>query len=464
MIKRTLLVASAFVLGAPFANGQIVLPKVLEKPVQEAVAHSREIQNKFLELEKGNLDRRSVEQKHIPRLNATAGYGYIDNKLTIDVPGYRLPITGAELFSGKTKVDNHANVAHGSLLATSVLYAGGQINHGAKALKEKAVGDALLIETDKDNLAADVITSFDKLLFIEASEELLRDSERRLSKEEERVEKAIANGLAVPFDRDKIKLARLELESKQTDLDESKALLFEKLSYLTRMPVSDLESIRYKAGPIILTDELNIRDKQEIEALEAYRRAGQSALKKEQGTFLPQVVAFGGLSYTSLFNGASAFTIPNLPPQVSQPHLKLNQFTAAPTWVGGVGLRWEIFGGNERRHAVQKAQMNIDQLQNKLDDTKEKLNLLLLQRMASYHTQLKQLDLAEQKLVIARNNLELADKQYRQGLISVTQRIEAENDLIKAGQEKTNVLIEQRKAAIEAVMVSGHLTEKIKYQ
>ena len=375
-----------------------------------------------------------------------------------------LPVSGTELFTGKTKVDNHGNLAHAGLIATSVLYAGGQINNGAKALQDKTTGDSLLIETERDNIIVDVITSFDKLKFIEASEKLITDSDTRLSKEEERVNKAIENGLAIPFDRDKIKLARLELESKKTQLQENKNLLFKKLQYLTGISQPELEKISYQLSPIILPQEMNIEQKQELEALRFYKKASEWILKKEKGAYLPQVLAFGGVSYSSLFNGASAFTLPNLPANLNQPNLKLNQFTVAPNWIAGIGLRWELFGGNERKHQVHQAELNIQQLENKLEDSKDKLNLLLSQKMASYNTQWKQISLAEQKEVVAKNNLVSSGKQYQQGLMSITQRLEAENDYLKAGQEKTQVLITQRQAALEALAVTGKLTEKIQYQ
>ncbi|MBS1748275.1 MAG: TolC family protein [Bacteroidetes bacterium] len=463
-MKKLLLFLVLIQLTAVMANAQLPLPAVLQHPIQEALIRSKEIANKQLDLEKAHIERTSVLNKHLPHVSASAGYAYFDNHITIDVPGYKLPVSGTELFTGKTKVDNHGNLAHAGLIATSVLYAGGQINNGAKALQDKTTGDSLLIETERDNIIVDVITSFDKLKFIEASEKLITDSDTRLSKEEERVNKAIENGLAIPFDRDKIKLARLELESKKTQLQENKNLLFKKLQYLTGISQPELEKISYQLSPIILPQEMNIEQKQELEALRFYKKASEWILKKEKGAYLPQVLAFGGVSYSSLFNGASAFTLPNLPANLNQPNLKLNQFTVAPNWIAGIGLRWELFGGNERKHQVHQAELNIQQLENKLEDSKDKLNLLLSQKMASYNTQWKQISLAEQKEVVAKNNLVSSGKQYQQGLMSITQRLEAENDYLKAGQEKTQVLITQRQAALEALAVTGKLTEKIQYQ
>lgn len=445
-------------------NAQLQLPQALQRPIELALAKSRDIQSKQLELEKTALEHKSIKGKYIPRVEATAAYAYMDNKMAVDIPGLELPLTGYELFADKTKIDNQMNALHGGVMAKGVLFSGLQIQNGAKALEQKAKGDELLIETDKDELIVDVVTSFDKLRFIQASEDLITDSDRRLKKEEERVNKAIANGLAIPFDRDKIKLARLELESKQTELEESKNLLLAKIHYLTGMSQAEVEAITYELDPILLPVDLNVDNKQELEALEAYKKASEYLLKKEKGTYLPTAGAFAGVSYSSIFNGSSQFHIPYLPNGMTQPHLNLNELTIAPNWMAGIALKWEIFGGMERKHKVQQANINIQQLENKLEDSREKLNLLLMQKLATYRTYDKQIDLAGQKEVVAENSLLLAGKQYMQGLISINQRLEAENDYVKAAQGKTQALINQRQAAMEASMVTGKLTEKIQYQ
>lgn len=463
-MKKVLLLLMLLEFTPSEARGQLTLPAAFKRPVEQALQRSREIANRQLELKKGSLERKSVASRHIPRINAVAGYAYFDNHVRVDLPGYQLPVSGAELFSGKTKIDNHGNLAHAGVTATGIVYAGGQIQNALKALDEKAIGDSLMTETDKDNLIIEIVISFDQLKYIEASEKLIEDSNKRLLKEEERVNKAVANGLAIPFDRDKIKLATLELASKKTQLEETKNLLYQKLNYLTGMSSRQLADVTYHLEPIVLHDQLHVDNRQELEALKYYRNAGKFLLKKEKGSFLPQVIAFGGVSYSSLFNGSSAFNIPNLPPQISQPNLKLNQFTVAPNWIGGIGLRWELFGGSERSNKVKEAELSITQLENRLEDSREKLNLLLEQKMVSYHSQWKQIDLAAQKQIVAQNNLTLAAKQYQQGLISVTQRLEAENDFVKAEQNKTEVLVAERQAALEAIGVTGKLTEKIQYQ
>ena len=79
-----------------------------------------------------------------------------------------------------------------------------------------------------------------------------------------------------------------------------------------------------------------------------------------------------------------------------------------------------------------------------------------------YETSLKQLDIAKQREVIAKNNNEVASKQYRAGLINVTDRLSAENDIYKESLNKIETTIKQRQAAIDVYQASGSLLHYIK--
>lgn len=81
-----------------------------------------------------------------------------------------------------------------------------------------------------------------------------------------------------------------------------------------------------------------------------------------------------------------------------------------------------------------------------------------------YNTTLHKVDIAIQREKIAQNNNEIASKQYRLGLINVTERLGAENDIYKESLNKVETVIEQRNAAIEVYRASGKLSNFIKIQ
>lgn len=102
----------------------------------------------------------------------------------------------------------------GGVSAKQIIYAGHQIKYGREALQEKEKAQRLMAEAAKEEIAMEVIETFDQLMLLHEVDTLIMHTEQRLNIEKQRIEMGIKNGLAVPYDRDKIALALLELEEK----------------------------------------------------------------------------------------------------------------------------------------------------------------------------------------------------------------------------------------------------------
>ena len=454
---------TVFLFTISISWGQIKTSTTLDEAIHKALEKSLSQKNKELEIEKLNLQEKGIWYKYIPTVEASAIYSYFDNKLTVDLPTTQIPIINYPLFDGKKTFDNYGNIFNGSIMAKTVLFSGMQIPNGAKAIKEKTKGTQYLKDSEKDQIIKEVINTFDQLSLLKAIDTLIKDSNNRLQNEAKRVQKAIEQGLAVPYDRDKIKLAALELQSKKVELDGKRELIYKKITYLTGYDASQINLVTYELEPyLIINNQLNTENKQEIKALESFKTAYEFLLKKEKGTYLPTVGAFGGVTYSSLFDARA--TTPVITGVNQALYLGLNELTISNNWMIGAAVKWEIFTGFERQHKIHEAKININQLQNQIDDTKEKLALLLENNWVNYTVLNKKLEIAYQQEKISKNNLNLASKQYTQGLISVSERLEAENDCFKSAVNKINTLIDQRLAAIETIIATGDLTKQLKKQ
>lgn len=235
------------------------------------------------------MQEKGIWNKYIPTVEATALYSYFDNKLTVDLPATQIPIVNYPIFDGKTSFKNYGNLFNGSVMAKTVLFSGFQIPNAAKAVKEKAIGTAFLKDSEKDGIIKDVITTFDQLSLLHSIEKLLNDSNSRLNIETKRVTKAVEQGLAIPYDRDKIKLASLELESKRIELNGKRQLIYKKLNYLTGYNTAEIDQVVYNLEPYILSNaKLTTENKQEIKALKSFKTAYEFLLKKrKERTYLP---------------------------------------------------------------------------------------------------------------------------------------------------------------------------------
>ncbi|MVZ65191.1 TolC family protein [Sphingobacterium sp. DK4209] len=429
------------------------------EPVNNAIRYNKSLKNAELENQKVALDQQMVKGKLLPTVSANAMYGYVNSLINIDLPTQNLPITGINLFEGSQSARLSTQVGLAGVTATQVIFSGLQISNGQKALEQKFKAQRLLQEASYDQVAQEVIMCFDQLMLLKEVDLLIADSEKRLNKEHQKVMQAIENGLAIPYDRDKIKLAILELESKKAEVESNRELLHYKLSELTGMKGSALENVRFKLKEILLDkDTATVMNRKEISALEASQKAYEYAYKKEKGTKLPQVFAFGNVSYVNAFG--TSLKIKDLP-VVGDLKLSSNQLMMAPNYAIGIGAKWTIFEGKTHQTAIDKAKIDMQINENKLSDTKEKLALLQRKTIVDYDLSMKKIKVNEQQVEIAKNNLYLASRQFEEGLSDVTDRLEAENEYYKQTLNYYTQILNQRTAALELLKANGNLYQTV---
>lgn len=442
-------------------GAQQLIPPQLKDPVQQAIRTDYGLMNQSLEAAKTQTMAEGVKAKLLPEVSAIGGYSYFYGNGTLDIPSVTLPITGIELFKGSRQFSTYGNIATVGLHATQVIFSGLQITNGEKALEQKAKAQQLMAEASAETVAKEVLSTFDQVMLLQEADKLIADSETRLEKEQLRVTDGIHNGLAIPYDRDKITLAMLELKAKKTEVAGNRKVLLQKLAQLTHMPVETLAAIRYPLERMQLAGDRkpDVEQRKELQALKLSGEAYDFLLRKEKGAALPQLFAFGSVSYFNLFRaGVTAKDVGIL----GDVHLKLNQMALMPNVLVGVGAKWNIYSGGHIRHKAQEVKYDIAINNNKIQDTREKLNLLLQKNTTDYETAGELIAVGGQQLKIAQNNMHMAGKQFEEGLIDVTERLEAENDLFKASLNYYMQVVQQRRTALEILHTSGTLLEEIR--
>ncbi|MGO1816150.1 MAG: TolC family protein [Sphingobacterium sp.] len=430
-----------------------------EIPVRQAIVYNKDLINAELENQKVILTRQQVKGKRLPKVSANASYGYLNSAIDLDLPAQTLPLSGVPIFEGSQKMNLSSQIAMTGITATQVIFGGLQIHHGEKALDQKIEAQQLLSEAGYDGLAMQIVQNFDQLMLLKEVDDLIVDSEKRLKREHQKVIKAIENGMAIPYDRDKIKLAMLTLESKKAELSSNRALLYLQLEELTGLSSDDLNAVDYPLQEITLREEqIDLLERKELQALQASQMGYEHALKKEKGALLPQVFAFGNISYFNAFN--TRLNLKDVP-TVGELNLKSNHVRMAPNYAVGIGVRWTIFEGRTHKNAVEKAKLDVEINKNKIQDTQQKLSLLQRKAKTDYELALKKLPVSRQQMLISENNLHLATRQFQEGLIDITERLKAENDLVEQSLNYYQQIVGQRHAAADLLKVNGHLYQTI---
>lgn len=428
------------------ATGQVISP-TMNNALLKAKQKSEAIKSKNIEVEKIGFQQKEVALKRLPQVDASARYLFSDGHSELDLATIYTPIFRLPVFDGEKISDSRFNIATAEVSAKMVLFSGLQIPFGAKALEQKRIGTEYLVEAAWQDLIGEVIVSFDQIKVLDALQSLITESRKRLEMEEKRVERSIEEGFAIPLDRDKIKLAQLELASKELEIHSNQKLIYQKISYLTGLSEEEISAVENDFSPFLLIDETaDIQQKPEMKALHSFRSAQEFLLKKEKGARLPQIGLVGGVRYLSAFDSKVG-------------RQEIHRFEMFPSFYVGIGANWNIFGGFSKTYKVKQAELDLVSLQNKITDTEEKLSLLLNKTKENYLLANEKIRLNDQKVSVAKNNLAIAVKQFEQGLIDISERLQIENNYHKAVSEQVQGVQFQRQSAVEFLKAQGKLEE-----
>jgi len=424
--------------------------------INRGLEKSYALKKSVYELSIDSIERKTIRQNFIPTLELDAKYGYGASRINLDVPTVQLPITGIELFEGESRFDAQGQVFNTNLTLKALLFSGLQVNYGSKASEEKIKAKNFMLNAEKADIIKDMIDTFDKIELLKHSEIVITKSEERLAKEKERVKTAIENGLAIPYDRDKITAAELNLASIKVQLYGNLSLLYLKLSMLTDVDIQTLEKYSFDLKPWTLQITNNtFSDRPELKALDASVIAYDYKLKMSRNSFLPKFQALATLSYSNLFN--ANLQTPLGIPGGGTVNLELNKLELFPTYFLGVGMNWELFNGLKNSNKTHKARIEKSIAEEEKIDIEEKLELFAQKMEVNFEVKNQQLLFKEQEMQVAKNSLNLAIKSYRAGLISISDRLQTETEYQNAALNYYKFVVQQRMVAVDLLISTGSL-------
>jgi len=356
-------------------------------------------------------------------------------------------------FSGNMEGDFYGNYIGIDATAKMLLYSGGQVPNISKALNEKIKAQNALSDKSISDVISEVITYYDQLALLNQSKHVLDESATRLEAEKKYASMALKNGLATSFDTLKIAVANANLEAKKSEFDSRKTLLYQKLAQLTGMPASSFEN--YKPGlDLLLYADTNsdISNRAELLALTAGADAQKYMLQSEKSHYLPKVQALASVRYDNIFNADAGFDSP-IPMD-----MKIDNIGLGPTYMVGVGFKWEILNRSGGSPKVQQAALEVKKAENAREEARELLQLNQTKAATNYESSVVQVAYKDKQRQAARMALDLARKSYNEGIINITERLAAETETQNAELEYLQAVFAQRQWALECYKATGSLT------
>lgn len=361
---------------------------------------------------------------------------------------------GIELPTVKNNLDGDlsGNYFGVDLTAKVLLYSGGQVPNASKALSEKIKAQEAMSDKAKSDVISDVITYYDQLALLVQSKKVLDESTQRLTTEKKYALAALRNGLATTFDTLKIAVADANLQAKLSDYESKKRLLYEKLAQLTGKPAISFDGSNPSLQLLIYSDTTtDITNRAEFRALTASVEAQKFMLKSEKSHYHPKVQALASVRYDNIFSANANLTAP-IPMGMN-----INSLGLGPTYMVGVGFKWELFDRSSGSTKVQQAKLEVMKADNAREEARELLKLNQTKAKMTYESSVTQVAFKEKQRQAARMALQLAQKSYDEGMINITERLAAETEMQNADLEFYQAVFAQRQSALDCYKATGSL-------
>ncbi len=436
----------------PLVSGAQDLDPRLQELIGKGLEKSHKINEKKFESQQAVLDQKLAKSVFLPKITVNGNFTRLNDDISFDEDTQQLLMGTQKLlvkeaagipfnsaFPEGLPIQEIPPIQEKNILKSSVdldwvLFSGFKATNALKASKHKEASLNYATSALKDKIALKIIETYDKLGLVNASKQVLQTTDDYLKQQEFFVKKAIENGLATPIERKKIELARQQLIAKQLEFNHHKTMLIELLHQLTGESRESLSGLEPQLSPFAEEDSAGIEKRDEIKALEEAEKASLYKAKMERSNFIPKLALKGHYEL-----------------------LKEDLSLLDPQWYVGVGVRWNVFDGNQSRLEGEKAEFEARKYREQREEAEEMIELGITQAEQTLESSRQNTKIVQKEIELAEETYEMVDKQYKNDLASIKDVLDALKDLEKAGFKLQESNFQERRAMIDLLHTRGQL-------
>ena len=253
-------------------------------------------------------------------------------------------------------------------------------------------------------------------------------------------------GIADKTDYKRATISLNNAKAQKKTYDESIQAKYEYLKQLMAYPPSqDLQLVfdsAQMANEILLDTLQNVTysNRIEVQLLETQKKLQQYNLQYYKWSFLPEVSAFGNYNLNYLNNNFSKLYGQSFP----------NSYA-------GILLSIPIFQGGKRLQQIKQAELQLTQVDNSITGIKNNINTEYAQALAEYKSNLYNYNSLKENLSLANEVYDVIQLQYRSGIKSYLEVINAETDLRTAQINFYNALYQLLSSKVDVAQALGNI-------
>jgi len=419
-----------------FSNGITAQVYSLQQLLQISDTANPSIRNAKLDIEINGKQKNAYLAARFPKITATGDYKY--NAL---IPGQVVP---AAFFGGQP--GTYSTVKFGvpynlgnTVQLTQIIY-NSQLDYGLAVLDiNKKIVD-LQLKVTHDEIKYQIASAYFNLQALNKQKAFIDSNILNINKLIVNMNAMVKQGLLTPLEIDKLTLNKLSLENAIQNINSTKQQVEDALCILTGIPVQNRISILSDEliEKTILVDTTTIYRPQ-LDLLEAQKQMNLEENKGNKMAYLPNLSFYAAYNYTY-----------NLKPED-------NFRTGIESAFIGLRLDWTLFDGLEKHYKQKMNVINREKIENQEVYLKQQLEQNTLNAR-------REIDNQSNALRLTKNQLELAQKVYRQtenlfkqGTISTNDLIQADNGVQQAQSNLINTYVKLRQAEIQYLKSIGNI-------
>jgi len=377
----------------------------IEKTINAALASSDKSKIENIKSLSADLDETSAKMGWFPTVSFSASGKYVNKVMEINMPFKTIQFGDNDSYDLKVQVNQ-------------LIFDSGRL----RSLRESASHRSLAFEKQKESV--ELVTEYQaKAVFysvlsgiknIEAAESSVREAENHLKEVDARYKQGMVLETNLLMSKLRVSQAKMDLVSKQADLDKYKAL-FRKITggegdveISMNDSMKTIDNVRAFSGLLEKRPEL----KAFSETILSYDRNARAA-KSEA---LPVVGLFGAYNY-----GQPGLDLPK--------NEWMNYFTT------GVYLNWNVWDWGSAKRNSEKMILSKKVTEREKSDFEKTLRQNLDEAVAEYEKSCKRVDLAKEAFDYSKENLSQTNKLYKEGMATETDYDNAHSAFTRAASE-----------------------------
>jgi len=215
--------------------------------------------------------------------------------------------------------------------------------------------------------------------------------------------------------------AQVQLKNEQSSLDESQGNLLKSKLFLAKMIGRDPDSVLI-AGALrydsIELDEKSIitralAQRSDLQLIRQQQQLSQNQLRLAQSGNKPNLFLFSGYNVMNGFD-------------------PMNPDKFVDNYNAGIQLALPLFDGFATSHKVQQAKLSCQQAQLQEKEFQELIVMQIRQAMIAIKQSEQKIDTQRKNIQLAKEALQVAEQQYRNGLVSSIEVIDAQHTLSRS--------------------------------